>query len=64
MEEIFFLYNSMEISIPCKQNEKLGPIIDRFCQKSRLSKKDIYFLFEKTRTTKKLLLFMISNLLK
>ena len=45
MSEIIFLYNGQEIAIQCNNNEKFNSIIDKFCQKSKLSKNNIYFLF-------------------
>ena len=45
MSEIVFSYNGIEIVIPCSIDEKFGPIIDRFCLKAQLSRKNVYFLF-------------------
>ena len=45
MSEIVFLYNSNEVVILCKENEKFGTIIQKFCEKTELCRDSIYFLF-------------------
>ena len=45
MSEITFIYKGNEIVIPCSKNEKFGPILQRFYEKTEIQKKSIYFLF-------------------
>ena len=45
MSKITFNYKGNEIVIPCKKDEKFGPILQRFYEKTEIQRKTIYFLF-------------------
>ena len=45
MSKITFNYKGNEIVIPCKKDEKFGPILQRFYEKTEIQKESIYFLF-------------------